>query len=160
MFEVKEFALGAGSSQSVDREITFLGASSSGRMFEYAVSEAYKEELVKQGVTFSVHRPLSFYSPTHIHLAPKKGDKFAHEVAGFTNESGANVNFFKNIDKDAQKAFVEDLRDQGDIRRMAKAQANGLSEDALFKAELYRAKIQKIKREIALLKSEEDAMGA
>lgn len=161
MKNLNGFNLSLGATPTIDRTITYIGASSSGRMHQYAVTPKYRSELEAAGVVFSEHRENSFYAATRIYLAPTVGSTFTHEVASFISE-GRKVNYFKGIDKAKQKAFVNDQMEEEDARLMAKAKAKGLSEDALFKAQIYKLRIQKLRKEIGMLSSSnaEDALGA
>lgn len=141
----------------INREVVYLGASSSGRNFEYGVTDAaFRAELVAAGVTFSsvAGRENSFYCATdHYEAQGVIGTMLEVTVAGFSPAPGRNVNYFNSIDKIAQKQYAKDKQDKETLGRMNLAKAAGHDSLALYKADNLKAELDLLKAQLKKLQS-------
>lgn len=142
-----------------NNKITFLGASSSGRSYEYSVADdAAKQLLESNGVNFSVApgRELSFYSSTNCYLFGNEiGRTLEVNVKGYEPSPGRTVNYFNGVDKAKQKAFVQSIKDNATLTRMSVAVEAGHDSLALHKADVLMAELALMKEKLAKMQSAE-----
>lgn len=145
-----------------------MGATSSGKGFKYEVIEADATKLTAKvsaleaaNVVMNANLGFAgFISSTHLYLTPKVGDQVEVEITG-AEINGRQVNFFPNIDKTKQKAFIDALRIKDEIGELvsierALDEANsGMDIEKLMKVRLLREQTKLVSRKIAQLGDDE-----
>ena len=146
--------------------VIFRGATGSGRNFKYEIKDykpAMDAELKKEGIELNTNLKdnfgyAGFISSTHLYLTPKVGAEHEVELKAFKapDRDFATI-YFADIDKEAQKRFVNRLlvdREVDsivDIESALEKKGSSLDVEKFEKIRMLRLQQQKLQKEIALI---------